>query len=42
VVGRFNSLIVEIVSLLDRFISLFGHLGNFHSGVSGYQWLAGI
>jgi len=41
-VGRFKSLIVEIASVIDRFISLFGHLGNFHSGVLEYQWLAAI
>src|SRR5215471_10547122 len=42
VLGRINSLVFEIVSLIDRFISLFGPVGNFHSAVSEYQRLAGI
>jgi hypothetical protein len=41
VLGRFNSLIVDIISLFVRFISLFGRVGNLHSGVSQYQSLAG-
>jgi hypothetical protein len=41
-VGRFKSLIVEIASLIDRFISLFAPVGNFHSAISEYQWLTGI
>jgi hypothetical protein len=39
--GRFNSLIVDFVSLFFGFISLFGPVGNSHSGPSKYQWLAG-
>jgi hypothetical protein len=34
--GRFNSLIVEFVSLFFGFISLFGRVGNSHTGVSQY------
>jgi hypothetical protein len=33
VVGRFNSLIVDFISLFARFISLLGHVGNLPSGV---------
>jgi hypothetical protein len=36
VFGRFNSLIVDFVSLLFGFISLFGRVGNSHTGVSQY------
>src|SRR6516225_12183479 len=31
VLGRFNPLIVDFVSLFVRFISLFGRVGNLHS-----------
>jgi hypothetical protein len=41
VLGRFNSLIVDFVSLFVGFISLFGRLGNLPSDVSQDQGLAG-
>jgi len=34
VLGRFNSLIVDFVSLFFGFISLFGTVGNLGSGIS--------
>jgi hypothetical protein len=37
VFGRFNSLIVDFVSLFFGFISLFGCVGNSHSDDSQYQ-----
>jgi hypothetical protein len=37
VFGRFNSLIVDFVSLFFGLISLFGRVGNSHSGASQYQ-----
>jgi hypothetical protein len=37
VFGRFNSLIVDFVSLLFGFISLFDRPGNLHTGASQYQ-----
>jgi len=37
VLGRFNSLIFDFVSLFVGFISLFDRVGNFHSGTSQYQ-----
>ena len=40
VLGRFNSLIVDFVSLFAGFISLFGRVGNLPSEVSQYQRLA--
>ena len=35
--GRFDSLIIDFVSLFVGFISLFGRVGNLLSGVSRYQ-----
>jgi hypothetical protein len=35
-VGRINSLIDESAFLLDRIISLFAPVGNFHSSISEY------
>ena len=40
VLGRFNSLIFDFVSLFVGFISLFDRVGNLHSGGSQYQGLA--
>jgi hypothetical protein len=40
VLGRFNSLIVDFVSLFAGFISLFGRVGNLLSEVAQYQGLA--
>jgi len=36
VLGRFNSLTIDLVTLFAGFISLFGQVGNLHSDVSGY------
>ena len=41
VLGRFNSVIVDFISLFFGFVSLFGHVGNLLSGVSKYQSLTG-
>jgi hypothetical protein len=40
VLGRFNSLIVDFVTLFAGFISLFSRVENLPSEVSQYQWLA--
>jgi hypothetical protein len=40
VLGQFNSLIFDFVSLFVGFISLFDRVGNLHSGASQYQGLA--
>ena len=37
VFSRFISQIVDFIFLFVRFISLFGRVGNLHSGVSQYQ-----
>jgi hypothetical protein len=41
VLGRFNFLIVDSITLFVGFISLFGRLGNFLSNVIEYQQLTG-